>query len=189
MVEFPNLYTYADAGNEFKGSCNSLFKKYNIRLINTKSIHKASIIERFNRTFKSKIERYLTAKKSKKYIDALPDFVSSYNKSIHSAIKCAPNQVTKKNVHIIKERLYGPVNHPYLVNFEFKIGDYVRVVEDKKIFNKGYTQNWSSDIYVVSMLFPTIPPTYKIKSIEGNKITCSFSVREKIIILKFLNST
>ncbi len=55
----------------------------------------------------------------------------------------------------------------YVVDFAFKIGDYVRTVVDKETFSKGYTPNWSKEIYVVDMLNPSNPPTYKIKSLNG----------------------
>jgi ubiquinone/menaquinone biosynthesis C-methylase UbiE len=51
----------------------------------------------------------------------------------------------------------------------FKRGQYVKVVEDKSIFKKGYTQNWSDDIYVISMCNPSQPPTYAIKSLNGKE--------------------
>jgi hypothetical protein len=55
----------------------------------------------------------------------------------------------------------------YFIEFSFKIGDYVRLVIEKEIFSKGYTPNWTDEIYVINLLNPSIPPTYQIKSLKG----------------------
>ena len=46
---------------------------------------------------------------------------------------------------------------------KFKIGDQVRIILKKKIFDKGYTSNWSNKIYTVAEIFKTIPTTYKLE--------------------------
>ena len=47
---------------------------------------KASIVERFNRTLKSKLYRYFTLK----YVDILPTLVNQYNRTYHRSIKTTP---------------------------------------------------------------------------------------------------
>lgn len=42
------------------------------------------------------------------------------------------------------------------------------------MFEKGYTQNWTSEIYIVSMIIPTNPPTYNIKSTDNVTINQFF---------------
>jgi hypothetical protein len=138
--------------------------------LDTLSVHKASIVERFNRTLLSKISRYLTYKKTKTFIDVLDKLVYSYNHSFHSAIQCAPCDVNKNNLEKIKKILYGASDQNQLVEFAFKQGEYVRCVEDKSIFTKGYSQNWSDQVFVIEMLNPSRPPTYKIKSLKGEKL-------------------
>src|SRR5438874_2708338 len=54
---------------------------------------KCSVVERFNRTLKSKIWRYMTFARTKRYIDVLPDLMHSYNHSYHRSIKMAPADV------------------------------------------------------------------------------------------------
>ena len=58
---------------------------------------KASVTERFNRTFKNKMYKYFTAKNTLSYIYVLPQLVSSYNNTYHRSIKMKPTQVTKAN--------------------------------------------------------------------------------------------
>ena len=62
-------------------------KEEDIELYNTYNETKASIVERLIRTLKTKMWQYLTAKKTMRYIDMLPDLVNSYNHSVHRSIK------------------------------------------------------------------------------------------------------
>ena len=42
------------------------------------------------------------------------------------------------------------------------IGDHVRIPKKKKIFDKGYTQRWTEEVFKISKIQLTIPVTYKI---------------------------
>ena len=77
------------------------------------------------------------------YIDKLDDIVSKYNNTYHGTIKMKPVDV--------KDHTY--VDFKKKVNDEdpkFKVGDHVRISEYKNIFAKGYTPNWSEEIFVIS---------------------------------------
>ena len=56
---------------------------------------------------------------------------------------------------------------------KFKVGDHVRISKYKNIFAKGYTQNWS-EVFVVSKIKDTLPWTYVISDLNGEKIAGSF---------------
>ena len=45
---------------------------------------------------------------------------------------------------------------------KFSIGDHVRIAKKKKIFDKGYTQRWTEEIFTISKIQLTIPVAYKI---------------------------
>ena len=60
----------------------------------------------------------------------------------------------------------------------FKVGDHVRISKYKSIFAKGYTQNWSEEVFVVSKIKNTVPLTYKVSDLNGEKITGSFYEKE-----------
>ena len=66
-----------------------------------------SVFERWNRTLKTKMFRYFTAKNTLKYIDVLPALVKAYNYSFNSSIKEKPVNVTPKNQLDIWYRLNG----------------------------------------------------------------------------------
>ena len=57
---------------------------------------------------------------------------------------------------------------------KFKVGDHVRISKYKNIFAKGYTQNWSEEVFVVSKIKNTVPWTYVVSDLNGEEITESF---------------
>ena len=169
-------FLYGDNGKEFMGKFREFANKNNIRVIFTKSTNKASIAERFIRTLKQRLYRYFTFSKEKNYINVLDKVINNYNNSYHGSIKMKPSEVNKKNEKKVYENLYG--NNEDIINnfihYSFNIGDYVRRVVQKNLFEKGYTQNWTSEIYIVSMIIPTNPPTYNIKSTDNVTINQFF---------------
>ena len=92
-------------------------KTYKISLFSTeKDDIKSSIVERFNRTLKSRMWRYFTYTKKKRYIDKLDDFLESYNNSRHRTIKMAPADVTKSDEVYLLQNMYDmkPSKNQYL---------------------------------------------------------------------------
>ena len=167
-----------DKGSEF---FNDVFKKLlkdnDILMYSTDSDMKASIIERFNRTLKEKMWRYFTYKGTKKWTDVLQDLLKSYNNTYHRSIKRKPNQVKKKDEGDIYLTLYnhkkneGNIN---TINIKFKIGDYVRLSKIKKTFEKGYTPNWTREVFKIDGIIATVPPSYKIKDLNNQDLIGSF---------------
>ena len=94
--------------------------------------------------------------------------VDSHNNSFHRSIGITPSKVTKANEAEIHNYQYGYLHSlDNLIIFEYKIGDYVRVlheIEKDKIFENGYAMKWSTEICVVVHQNPTNPPTYSINN-------------------------
>ena len=65
-----------------------------------------------------------------------------------------------------------------VTNPKFKVRDHVRISKYKNIFAKGYTQNWSEEVYIVSKIKNKIPWTYVISDLNGEKISGSFYEKE-----------
>ena len=53
----------------------------------------------------------------------------------------------------------------------FKVGDVVRISALKGIFEKGFTPNWSTEVFKVIEICPTCPVTYKLEDLKGNPLT------------------
>ena len=92
---------------------------------------KCVVAERFIRTIKNKIYKYMTSISKNVYIDKLDDIVDEYNNTYHRTIKMKPIDV-KDNTHI---NIGKEVNDK---DSKFKVGDHVRISKYKDIFTKGY---------------------------------------------------
>ena len=171
---------YHDEGTEFKGYFKEYLQKHQIAqyLSSIRYKYKASTVERVNKTIKEKIWRYFTYTKKKNYIEILDKLVDSYNNTLHSSLvfgkkKYTPQQIssnlklaekieeTKRKEHLLST-FYNPIH------FDLSKGDYVRTSVIKETFQKGYLPNWTEEIYCISTLVPSVPPRYKITTIEEN---------------------
>ena len=87
---------------------------------------KAQIVERFNRTLREAILQYMTDRQSLPYVEALPDFLYSYNNRPHSAIyPFSPVHVTKQNQCAVHKIQYGDYLCSEHKKHKYQIGDKV----------------------------------------------------------------
>ena len=101
-------------------------------------------------------------------LDVLAKLIESYNGTYHRSIKMSPDEVSRENEALVWRRLYNPDdNEP--VKFKFDVGDRVRISKNKPIFEKGYTPNWTEELFEISERIPKSPPVYRIKD-ENNRI-------------------
>ena len=97
-----------DKGTEFVNeSFQQYLKKKGIQFYTANNEPKASVVERVNRTLKSKLYRYFTAVNSLCYINILQDLVDSYNNTYHRTIGHAT--VSLLNVGTVRRKLYGGI--------------------------------------------------------------------------------
>ena len=68
---------------------------------------KASIVESFNRTLKTKMWKYFTHRKTLTYVDVLSEMVASYDHTVHRTIDIPPAEVTWANQTTVSKRLCG----------------------------------------------------------------------------------
>jgi len=61
---------------------------------------------------------------------------------------------------------------------KFKIGDRVRITKKKTMFEKSYTPKWTEEVFTVSKIQYTDPPTYKIKDYNNDEIQGTFYEQE-----------
>jgi transposase InsO family protein len=103
----PKMF-HTDKGTEFiNRQFQTFLKKHDIQFFTTYNETKASIVERFNRTLKTKMWKYFTANNTLKYVDILQKLVKSYNHSRHRSIGTRPIDVNKNNENIVWQTLYG----------------------------------------------------------------------------------
>ena len=164
------LKLQTDAGKEFLNhNFQSFLKRNLIHHFTAPSDTKASVVERFNRTLKSPIWTYFTAKQSHRYIEVLPKIVKSYNHSFHRTIGMKPADVRKKDVPRLFKRMF-PERSVKHNGKKLKRGDMVRVSKVKGNFEKGYMPNWSEEHFLVDSQKPGPRPVYKLKDKMGEEI-------------------
>jgi hypothetical protein len=125
---------------------------------------------------KGKMWRYFTHCNTYRYVDALDDFLHSYNNSYHRSIGRTPASVTRENDAAVRVRMYGP--EPGLSQPLLKADDKVRVSKTRRTFGKGY------ELFLVSEALRTTPPTYRLKNylckpIKGTFYVCDLQRVEK----------
>ena len=69
------------------------------------------------------------------------------------------------------DALYNRREDNVEVKPKVKIGDRVRILKKKKTFEKGFTPNWTEELFIVSAARLTKPITYIIKDLKGETIT------------------
>ena len=111
---------------------------------------KSVVAERFIRTLKNKIYKYMTSISKNVYIDRLDDIVNEYNNTNHRTIKMKPIDV-KDNTYIDSIQLHSgkEVNNK---DPKFKVGNYVRISKYKNIFAKRYMSNWSEEVFIINKI-------------------------------------
>ena len=174
-----------DKGSEFLGKpLQAWFKENNVHFfVSENDDIKCSIVERFNRTLKTKLWRYFTHKNTLTFLDVLNDFVESYNNSYHRAIKMTPNEaLNSKNTATVWNNLnpISPLTRPP----KFKKGDTVRISKTRQIFKKGYLPSWSEEIFTISKQMHTEPYTYKLIDWNREELKGSFYEYELQIFSK-----
>jgi hypothetical protein len=180
---------HVDQGSEFYNSdFKKLLKKHDIKMYSTKSELKACIVERFNRTLKERMWRFFNESNKYRYINVLNQLLESYNNTYHRSIKTKPIEVNEKNEQKIFSNLYGyekKYGDDTSVKLKFNVGDKVRISKSKRVFEKGYTPNWTREIFIIEKIYLTNPPTFAIKDLENELIEGKFYENELQKIYKY----
>ena len=105
------------------------------------------------------------------YINKLSDIVNEYNNIYHRIIKMKPVDVKdNKYIEFLKEG--------YEKDRKFKVGDHVKISKYKNIFAKGYTPNLSEEVFLIKEVKNTVPWTYNISDLNGEKVIGTFYEKE-----------
>ena len=162
-----------------KKTFKSLLKEYGtgkaasgIKLYSTYSYLKAVFIERFNRTLLHIINKPMFINGDGNWVNILNDAVVTYNNNIHSTINMTPVDASN-----------NPDKVKYTFSFKnikpkLNVGDYLRNVDKRNIFSKGYISNWNREMFKVNEVLKTHPTTYKIEDINGEIIEGKYYEQE-----------
>jgi Integrase core domain/Chromo (CHRromatin Organisation MOdifier) domain len=183
------IRVHCDKGKEFVGSkFTSYLRSSGIEIYHTENSDiKVSVCERFIRTFKTKLWRYFTNSGDNRYVDIYQDIIDSYNSSHHTSIGDAPKNVTENNFMSAWHKLYDSKLLLPGAKPKYNIGDYVRISKEKSVFTKGYSGNWSQEIFEIIRVINRRPIMYELVDLNKEIITGRFYEKEiqKVQIPKF----
>ena len=122
----------------------------------------------------------MTATGKNVYCDVLDDVVNEYNNTKHDTIKMKPKDVKNDTAELSaiarNNKVY--IDEHNEKSARYNVGDRVRIFKFKNIFAKGYTPNWSREIFIVNKINDTVPYTYNLKYLNDEEIIGSFYDRE-----------
>jgi transposase InsO family protein len=138
----------------FKAYCaeNLIFRKF-LPLDDYKG---TAVVERFIRTIRELINRYLVAYSTKSYLDVLDKLVENYNTRVNQGIRTAPDQAMIDPTY---EQKYWGLAQKQIKKASaaaeqgdyagVQVGEKVRVLLRKQLFDKGTAQKWSTTTHLV----------------------------------------
>ena len=122
--------------------------------------------------------KYFTANNTRFYIDALDQMVKNYNDKVHSTIKMTPKEASKD---INRGKVYFNIirkQNKSRTSIKYKKGDKVRISKYKRHFEKGYTPNWTEEIFTIDKINMKNPVTYQVRDLHNEKNLGSFNTWE-----------
>ena len=170
LMSLPTVpkHLITDRGLEYYNyRCDALFSRLGINHYSITSKNKASNVERFIRTLKGMLEKYFWKYKRKRWTNILQQIIFNYNNRPHRSIGMAPNNVNENNRSDVFKTLYPNIHEhrpPRL-----SVGDTVRILKEKTLFDKGYTRNWSLELYKIKSIFTKSGiDFYRVEDLQKN---------------------
>ena len=162
---------WIDKGSEFYDNYKKCLQGNDIVMYSTHNEGKSVVAETFIRTLKNKIYKYMTSISKNVYIDKLDDIVHEYNNTYHRTIKMNPIDV-KDNMYINTDQEVIDKDP------KFKVSNHIRILKYKNSFAKGYTPNWSREVFVIKEVKNTVTWTYVTNDFKGAEIIGKFYEKE-----------
>ncbi|XP_068993912.1 uncharacterized protein [Neodiprion pinetum] len=119
---------------------------------------------------------------SYKWLDISSDLVLAYNNVKHRTLRMKPSDVTVANERLLSRQAYGRLRALPTISAKLKSGDKVRISKFKNVFEKGYTPNWTTEIFTIGRVENTHPVTYELKDYRDQRIAGGFREQELLKI-------
>ena len=109
------------------------------------------IVERFNRTLRLMMQKYMAAHHTVTYINVLSDLIDNYNHTVHRTLKKSPIDAIKNNDEYTTDRdkQTGKAKREPYNRDSINVDDKVRLLIKKGIFEKDTTHRWTKHIHTV----------------------------------------
>ena len=146
-------------------------KEQNIQIYSTNSDLKAVFVERFNRTLLDLIKEPMYIEGKACWLNHLDAAMEKYNNRVHGTTKITPFEANNQ-----------PIDPPTFVNKpkqpKFQVGDYVRVLDKRNLYSKGYTTNWNREFFKIHKINNTNPVTYGLVDENNEQIEGKYYEQE-----------
>lgn len=182
---FPT-YLVTDRGREFvNAQVRAYLTDRHITLAHPESEIKCAMVERFNRTWKTRLYKYLTHAHTRKWIDVVEKITAGINKSHHRIIKASPDQVFRglaqpadiaDNDDNDNNNTSTPSTRTPTARgvAKYAVGDRVRMSATNRVFRKGYRSGWTEEEFAVVQVLAasaSSPVAYRLVDLHGEEIS------------------
>ena len=188
--KIPYRSVFSDMGGEFNcKEFKDFLKDKGLKIYFAKNYTKVSIVERFIRTLRLKIKRFMIQMHTENYVDSLQDIITSYNKTFHRSLGTSPESVNEENAGQIFQMLYAPNFGKKLKTgpkgsktekeappfhkppYKFNVGDLVRLsnLYRQSTVKESQHQNWTEEVFrVIKRSRPDAEiPIYEVEDLKG----------------------
>ena len=174
-----------DRGSEFVcAKFKNFLKSRNIHHYVSYSDRKCPVIERFNLTIQQILYKILDKNESFRWIQYLDQAMKIYNSRKHTTIKLSPTEAEKReNETIVRKAFIKRYNKAGTKppKPKYKVGDTVRIWKFKRVFDRGYHENYTTQYFKISKVLTNLPVVrYELEDILGEKIVGSFFENELV---------
>jgi hypothetical protein len=179
-IKKPIKSIYSDSGAEFFNRLVAkLLKSRNIKQYSSLSDQKACKAERAIRQLKSRIAKFMTARKTTVYINDLQSIVANINDTPNRVIGMAPSEVNEYNEMLVfRKSTVGLLKKP---KNTYRVGDHVRVSLLRGPFSKEHRGNFSEEIFkIVKVDNRVSPEVYSLIDYNKNPIKGIFYRQELV---------
>ena len=169
---------WCDKGKEFYNRLISEYlDRHDITMYSTQSgDKKACIIERYNRTQKEMLQKVIEENDGI-WITHLQEITLAYNNREHAFHGLTPRQarLKKNSKRVLSKFIKKPKS---MHKPKFKVGDQVRIIKWKKQFEKGHTNKWTREVFIIDSVHRDNVPYYILVDLDGESIKGSFTGSE-----------
>jgi transposase InsO family protein len=179
--KYPDVAQFDDGKEFYNVGVKDLLSDHGVSYFSTNSSRKAAVVERFNRTLRSAMEKYFYSKGTHNWVGVLDDLVTNYNGTKHSTILMKPADVSRSNQWMVWNTLF---DHEFgeLPMPKYRVDDQVRISRYKSTFAKGYDANFTEEIFKISKVFRWDPTMYELTDHTGEPIVGKFYEEELSLV-------
>jgi len=176
---------HADRGNEWEGSFRKYLDSLGTKMYHTFTDKKAVLVERFQKTLRSKLYKVMHSNGNKDWLSHLDSVINSYNKTKHGAHGMIPDNIDKNNEDLVIHRLYK--SYATMKKNQkppkFAVNDFVKLSRTKVLFEKSATNNYSLETFKIAKILPTVPWTYRLVDKEDNEVAGAYYQEQLIKVI------